>query len=82
MDRVRRLIYSEFGSIIMSIVLGLGLATLFRKVCKDRNCMKFVGPSIKKTKGSFIKKISIASTMGFGLEVNVEISLSFEVICT
>ena len=28
--------------------------------------------SVKKSKGSFIKKITIASTMGFGLEVNVE----------
>ena len=27
--------------------------------------------SVKKSKGSFIKKISIASTMGFGLEINV-----------
>ena len=28
--------------------------------------------SVKKTKGSFIKKITIVSTMGFGLEVNGE----------
>ena len=48
---IRRLIYSDFGSVVMSIILGLGLATLFRKVCKDRNCMKFEGPSIDKIKG-------------------------------
>jgi len=52
---IRRLIYSDFGSIVMSIVLGLGLATLFRKVCKDRNCMKFEGPSIDKIKGQIFK---------------------------
>jgi hypothetical protein len=52
---IRRLIYSEFGSIVMSIILGLGLATLFRKVCKDRNCMRFQGPSINKIKGQIFK---------------------------
>ena len=52
---IRRLIYSDFGSVVMSIVLGLGLATLFRKVCKDRNCMKFEGPSIDKIKGQIFK---------------------------
>ncbi len=52
---IRRLIYSDFGSIIMSIVLGLGLATLFRKVCKDRNCIRFEGPSINKIKGQIFK---------------------------
>lgn len=52
---IRRLIYSDFGSIVMSIILGLGLATLFRKVCKDRNCMKFEGPSINKIKGQVFK---------------------------
>ena len=52
---IRRLIYSDFGSIVMSIILGLGLATLFRKVCKDRNCMKFEGPPIDKIKGQVFK---------------------------
>ncbi len=52
---IRRLIYSDFGSIIMSIDLGLGLATLFRKVCKDRNCIRFEGPSINKVKGQIFK---------------------------
>ena len=52
---IRRLIYSDFGSIVMSIILGLGLATLFRKVCKDRNCMKFEGPSNDKIKGQVFK---------------------------
>ncbi len=52
---IRRLIYSDFGSVVMSIILGLGLATLFRKVCKDRNCMKFEGPSINKIKGQIFK---------------------------
>ena len=41
---LRRLIYSDIGRIIISILLGLGLATLFRKVCNDRNCLVFKAP--------------------------------------
>ena len=33
--------------------------------------LKSKSDNIKKSKGSFIKKVSIASTMGFGLEINV-----------
>ena len=45
---LRRLIYSDFGKIIISVLLGLGLSTLFRKVCNDRNCLVFKAPSIDK----------------------------------
>ena len=41
---LKRLIYSDVGRIVISIILGLGLATLFRKVCKDKNCIVFNGP--------------------------------------
>ena len=40
----KRLINTSLGKIIISIMLGLGLATLFRKVCKDKNCITFKGP--------------------------------------
>ena len=33
--------------------------------------LKSKSDTIKKTKGSFIKKVSITSTMGFGLEINI-----------
>ena len=45
---LRRLIYSDFGKVIISILLGLGLSTLFRKVCNDRNCLIFKAPTIDK----------------------------------
>lgn len=45
---LRRLIYSDFGKIIISVLLGLGLSTLFRKVCNDRNCLVFKAPTIDK----------------------------------
>ena len=43
---VKRLLDTPFGVTIISIVLGLGLATLFRKVCTDKNCIVFNGPVI------------------------------------
>ena len=45
---IRRLITGTFGRTLISILLGLGLATLFRKVCNDRNCLVFKAPEIKK----------------------------------
>jgi hypothetical protein len=46
---VQRLLNSKMGKIIMSIILGFGLATLFRKVCTDKNCLVFNGPVISDT---------------------------------
>ena len=37
---------TETGRIIMSVLLGLGLATLFRKSCQGKNCMIFKGGTI------------------------------------
>ena len=34
-------VHTENGRAIMSILLGFGLATLFRSVCKGRNCYSF-----------------------------------------
>ena len=52
---VRRLIYSKFGKVVISILLGLGLATLFRKVCNERNCMVFKGPELSQIKDKIFK---------------------------
>ena len=44
------LINSSFGSVIISGVLGLGLAALFQKACKDNNCVIIKGPPYKDIK--------------------------------
>lgn len=36
---------SKRGQIIMSIIWGLGLAALFRKVCAGRNCIVYKAPN-------------------------------------
>ena len=46
-----RLLKTEVGQIFISVLLGLGLATLFRKVCKDKNCIRFNGPVINEVDG-------------------------------
>jgi len=47
---IRRIIYSKFGKYIISILLGIGLASIFRKACNGRNCLKFVAAPMKKIK--------------------------------
>jgi hypothetical protein len=54
-----KFIHTESGKFILSVILGLGLATLFRKACKDRNCIVFKAPSFKDIQNktfSFQKK--------------------------
>lgn len=51
----KRLLYSRVGKIIISILLGLGLATLFRKACNKRSCLVFQAPSLNKIKEQVFK---------------------------
>jgi len=48
---LKDLINSTRGKYAFSILLGLGLATLFRKACSSRNCLTFKAPSLDKIKG-------------------------------
>lgn len=51
----KRLLHTQLGITLISILLGLGLATLFRKVCTDKNCIIFNGPVISETDGKTYK---------------------------
>ena len=48
---IERILHGKIGKIFMSVLLGLGLATLFRKVCNDRSCLVFHAPHIDKIRG-------------------------------
>jgi hypothetical protein len=49
-------IHKENSKYIISIILGLGLAALFRKACKDGACIHFESPPMKDlTNGSVYK---------------------------
>ena len=43
-QNVMKAMHSNTGKIAVSFLLGIGLASLFRKVCTDRNCMVFRPP--------------------------------------
>lgn len=49
------LLESKAGQIIISIILGLGLATIFRKACKDNSCVVVKGPSLKDVEKYYYK---------------------------
>lgn len=43
--RMRRLIYSDVGRIFISILMALGLATIFRRSCTSDDCIVRKVPS-------------------------------------
>ena len=49
------LLKSNTGSIIISVVLGLGLAALFRKACSDNKCVVIKGPNTEETRNYHYK---------------------------
>ncbi len=50
-----KFVHTETGKIIMSILLGFGLASLFRTVCKDNNCLVFHAPPLDDFKDKIYK---------------------------
>ena len=52
---VKRLLDTEMGRFFISAILGLGLASLFNKVCKDKNCITFNGPVLSEFEGKIYK---------------------------
>jgi hypothetical protein len=43
-----KFVHSNTGRIVMSIILGLGLATFFRAVCKGKNCRVIQSPPLEE----------------------------------
>lgn len=50
-----RFVHSKTGRIMMSILLGLGLASLFRTVCKNKDCFIFHAPPLDEFKDKIYK---------------------------
>jgi len=46
MLRLSRFLHGETGRVLMSIILGLGLASLFKTVCKGKNCLVYKAPPL------------------------------------
>jgi hypothetical protein len=43
------------GKVIISIILGLGLASVFRQVCHGSQCVVIKGPNTKEINESYYK---------------------------
>ena len=52
---LKNLLHSKNGKILMSLLLGIGISTLFRRACKDRNCLVFKAPKMDKIKDKVFK---------------------------
>ena len=52
---LEKFVHTHTGKIIMSILLGFGLASLFRKVCKYKDCLIFIAPPLEQIKDKIYK---------------------------
>lgn len=50
-----KFVHTETGKTLMSLLLGFGLASLFRTVCKDKNCIVFNAPPLEEIKEKIYK---------------------------
>jgi hypothetical protein len=46
---LEKFIHSKTGKTLSSIILGIGLATLFYSACKGKNCRLYYAPPLKET---------------------------------
>lgn len=52
---IQKLINSNAGKYIISILLGIGLSTLFRNACEDRKCIVFKAITPENVKNKIFK---------------------------
>jgi hypothetical protein len=52
---IKALLESRVGVIIISVLLGLGVAALFRSVCKDGKCVIVNGPPKEEINNYYYK---------------------------
>jgi hypothetical protein len=50
-----KLIHTKIGKVVMSVILGFGLATLFRSVCKGKNCIILEAPPMDEVKDKIFR---------------------------
>ena len=50
-----KFVHTQNGKIIMSVILGFGLATLFRTMCDKKSCLEFYAPPLDEFKDKIYK---------------------------
>jgi hypothetical protein len=48
---IKRMISTKIGKGLLSILMGLGLASMFQQVCKGKNCITYRGPVLDQVEG-------------------------------
>ncbi len=49
------LMKTEFGSFLISVIWGFALALLFKRTCKNRNCIVIKAPNVKDVESKIYK---------------------------
>jgi hypothetical protein len=55
MRDIASMLESDIGSIVVSIILGLGLAGLFKRVCTGNDCVIVYGPDVNLVQSTYYK---------------------------
>jgi hypothetical protein len=50
-----KFVHTKTGKYIMSMLIGFGLASLFRAVCKDKACLEFHAPPLNEIEDKIYK---------------------------
>jgi Icc-related predicted phosphoesterase len=73
-----KFVHTKTGKTLMSIILGFGLASLFRKICKEKNCLLFYAPPIEelddkiyKSNGRCVKYKPVATKCSMNIKTLV-----------
>ena len=53
---ILRLLETHTGQVIFSLILGIGLAALFQRVCKDGHCIIIQGPPLDEVENKIFKQ--------------------------
>ena len=48
LKNILKSVHTDLGKILISIILGVGLAGIFRKSCDSRNCLVFHAPPLEE----------------------------------
>ena len=56
MIHLSKFVHTQTGKYVMSILLGFGLATFFREVCKGRHCIAFHAPPLEDVENKIYKR--------------------------
>ena len=52
---LQKVLQTDNGKMLIAVILGIGLATLFRKSCSNKDCLDFKGPKLDDIKDKVFK---------------------------